>query len=255
MSAIDIIKKYYKQIPKDKCVAGGGKYINTVVDTSLGYCLCPEGQYITDATNPKCTPMKDDTPYDPYTSGFYRDGISCKEDEKIVTQQHPWNQTFGESACIGNVPSCAKGFQKQQLRYGGEVLDYCIRKDAKGEFVSSYYPTTFLIRPPKPAPASSAPVPTEKTTEPASKIPTYVWYIIAGVGGVIILALVGYIVYYVSSRSKSTPTAVRTVPAPTPVALAPSPSPAIASFGAVPPIAPATVARGGGRKLRATRRK
>ncbi len=201
-SVADMIKTTYKQIPKDKCVAGGGKHVNLVMDSTVGYCLCPEGQAIADSANPKCAPIDAKTTYDPFSSGFYRDGTACNKDEGLVTQKHPWHQNFGEPACVSPAPSCLPGFEKQQLRYDGEVLDYCVRKDENGNFVSSYYPTTFLIRPPEPTPVPVAPTPPPEERG----FPQWVWYLIGGVVGVILIAMLafaGYKTLYHSDKPTS----------------------------------------------------
>lgn len=186
VSVADIFKKTYKQIDKEKCVAGGGKHVNLITNPSVGYCLCPEGQSIADSANPKCAPIDPKVPYEPFNSGFYRDGTQCKPEEGLVTQKHPFHQNFGEPACTLPTPTCASGFTKQQLRYDGEVLDYCVRKDADGKFVSSYYPTTFLMRPP----AAAAPPKVEPAATSDSSIPSWVWWVGGSVVAVIILAVV-----------------------------------------------------------------
>lgn len=198
-----MIKTSYKQIPKEKCTAGGGKHVNLIMDPTVGYCLCPEGQSIVDASNPKCAPIDAKTTYDPFASGFYRDGSACKAEEGLVTQKHPWHQNFGEAACVSPTPVCQPGFQKQQLRYDGEVLDYCVRKDEKGAFVSSYYPTTFLIRPPEVVdpPATAAPTPVTKTT-----VPAWVWYVLGSILAVVLIGIFAFIGYKLLNRTSETTT-------------------------------------------------
>lgn len=205
VSVADMIKKDYKQIPADKCVAGGGKHVNLVMDPTVGYCLCPEGQSIVDAANPKCAPIDAKTTYDPFSSGFYREGTECKKDEGLVTQKHPWHQNFGEAACISPAPVCLPGFEKQQLRYDGEVLDYCVRKDEKGNFVSSYYPTTFLIRPAEPV-VVPAPVPVKETG-----VPKWVWYVVGSVVAIVLIVIFAFVGYKLLNRE---PAAAPVVAAP-----------------------------------------
>lgn len=252
VSVSDIIKKTYKQIPKDKCELGGGKHINTITDPTVGYCLCPEGQSIADPVNPKCVPIDPKTPYDPFNSGFYREGTQCKAEEGLVTQKHPFHQNFGEPACISAAPVCATGFNKEQLRYDGEVLDYCIRKDANGKYVASYYPTAFLVRPTDPAPVAKP----EPPKEEKPKL-TWLWWTIGGVVGVVLV--VGLIFMALKLfGSKSAPStdslpqpasASSIVMPPTPVAPSPVVSPfnnttakPLTPFAAPAPVAPAPVA-------------
>lgn len=256
VSVADIIKKTYKQIPKDKCETGGGKYVNTITDPTVGYCLCPEGQSIVDPANPKCAPIDPKGVYDPFNSGFYREGTQCKQDEGVVTQKHPFHQNFGEPACVSAIPTCSSGFTKQQLRYDGEILDYCIRKDADGKYVSSYYPTTFLIRPT--TPASTAPVAAKPAPEPSKNL-TWLWWTIGGVVGLIVI---GGIIFMVLKLFKSDSSAATPLPisAPAPLPVMPptpvAPSPVVSPFGnnanaavAVPtsPFAPAAGPKVGGK--------
>ncbi len=216
VTVADMIKGSYKQIPAEKCVAGGGKHVNLIMDPTVGYCLCPEGQSIADAANPKCAPIDAKATYDPFSSGFYREDKECKKEEGLVTQKHPWHQNFGEPACINPQPVCLPGFEKQQLRYDGEVLDYCVRKDANGNFVSSYYPTTFLIRPEEPAPVAAPPVKEEG-------VPKWVWYLVGGVVAVVLIMIFGVVAYKLLNRE------------PTPVERA-VPIAETASFSMSPPV-------------------
>lgn len=271
VSVADIIKRTFKQIPQDKCVAGGGKHVNTITDPTVGYCLCPEGQTIADPLNPKCAPIDPKVPYNPFNSGFYREGTQCKQEEGLVTQKHPFHQNFGEPACISATPTCAPGFTKQQLRYDGEVLDYCIRKDADGKYVASYYPTTFLVRPPAPAPAPAPPAP---PAEESPKI-TWLWWTIGGVVGVgILIGAIFMLLKLVGSKSESTnsltpaaapapaPFQAPIVMPPTPVAPSPVVSPfrnnadvAVPTAAALAPDMKGGKGRGKGRRVAATRRK
>lgn len=219
----NMIKSTYKQIPEEKCVAGGGKHVNTVVDMSVGYCLCPEGQHIADPNNPKCAPIDPKVGYKPFHSGFFREGIACADTEQLVTQKHPWHQNFGEPACIAAAPTCQPGFEKQQLRYDGEVLDYCVQRDADGKYVSSYYPTTYLIRPKDPAPIAP-PAPKEEVG-----VSPWVWYVSGALIGLFVIGVIGLIVYnFMKSRRATVSAAPAVAPAPAPVV-----------FGQMPP-APTT---------------
>lgn len=238
----DIFKNTYKQIPKDKCALGGGKHVNLITDPTVGYCLCPEGQSIADSANPKCAPIDPKVPYEPFNSGFYREGTQCKAEEGLVTQKHPFHQNFGEAACASPAPTCSAGFEKQQLRYDGEVLDYCVRKDADGKFVSSYYPTTFLLRPPTVVPA---PAPQPKTEE--KTVPTWVWWVGGGIVAIVLLVIVIVVALKWMKKPAAAPatltpaTSVSSSPFTTKTPVAPAPTPAV-SFGdpaAAPPAAPA----------------
>lgn len=240
-SIANMIKSTYKQIPEDKCVAGGGKHVNTVVDMSVGYCLCPEGQHIADPNNPKCAPIDPKVGYKPFHSGFYREGIACSNTEQLVTQKHPWHQNFGEPACVSATPTCQPGFEKQQLRYDGEVLDYCVQRDANSKYVSSYYPTTYLIRPKTPEPV--API------APNAKVGVspWVWYVSAALVGLFVIGVIVLIGYnFIKSRRTASVG---------PVA-APASAPVV--FGDVPPapvtttsfVAPPPAVKGGSRGRR-----
>lgn len=204
VSVAEMVKRTYKQIPADKCTAAGGKHINLVMDPTVGYCLCPEGQGIADAGNPKCAPIDAKTTYDPFASGFYREGTQCKTEEGLVTQKHPWHQNFGEAACIASPAVCLPGFEKQQLKYGGEILDYCVRKDAKGNFLSSYYPTTFLIRPPEVNVAPKVAPPKEE-----KGIPKWAWYVLGSVVGALLIGIFIYVGYKLLTRPSDSAAAAR----------------------------------------------
>lgn len=254
MSVADIFKKTYQQIAKDKCEAGGGKHVNLVVDPTIGYCLCPEGQAIIDSANPKCAPLDPKVPYNPFNSGFYRDGTQCKPEEGLVTQKHPFHQNFGEAACASPAPACAQGFEKQQLRYDGEILDYCVRKDGEGKFVSSYYPTTFLVRPQE----TTSPVKEPPKEEEKKQVPTWVWWVGGAVVAIIVVAVVGvFVMKLFNNNSSSTPevnTPINTPMTPPPIVspladVPPAPTTKIAFTPPAPPM------KGGKRKLTARPRK